>query len=258
MNIKILILIKLIFLKNQINTNNGNLTSIFEKNFLIMILPKKKNFFFLGKKEAKDIKGFLKKSIKKFSLTQRFLKLKFFKKRIRGDFFTFVKIFFLNFLENFFKKKVLFNFKKGTNKLLLKQISFRKFDIRYFKKNLGVTRQIIGILYYSFLLKDSSIFVNFLKRVLEVLNLKLHKRVFKGIKKLIKDIFKPLFNYLGLNGLFFNVKGKIGVSGSAKKRRYFFYFGRHSLTNRTLKMDCKNTTIWTPTGVLGFTFLVFF
>jgi len=50
-------------------------------------------------------------------------------------------------------------------------------------------------------------------------------------------MFKPIFIFLGVLGVFFNIKGKIGVSGSAKKRRYFFYFGKHSITSRNIKMD---------------------
>ena len=151
--------------------------------------------------------------------------------------------FLLNFVEIFFKEKIIFNLKKGNNKLILKQISFRKFTTKYFKRNLKVTKQIIGVLYYSFLLKDATLFVNFFKIILERINLKLHKKVFLGLRKLIKDLFKPLFLYLGVLGIFFNIKGKIGVSGSAKKRRYFFFFGKHSITTKTLKVDLKSIPV---------------
>lgn len=126
---------------------------------------------------------------------------------------------------------------------MLRQVSFRKFSLKYFKKNLKVSKQIIGVLYYSFLLKDSTIFVNFLKKILEKTNLKLHKKIFLGLKKIIKDLFVPMFNYLGLLGVFFNIKGKIGVSGSAKKRRYYFYYGKHSITNRGLRIDYKHSPV---------------
>lgn len=175
-----------------------------------------------------------------------------------SKFFFFFNRFLLIFLEHFFKKRFLFNFKKGTNRLVLRYISFRRFTYRYFKKSFGVSKQIIGILYYSFLLKDSSIFVNFFKKILEKANIKLHKKIFLGLKKLIKDLFKPIFNHLGLLGLFFNIKGKIGVSGNAKKRRYFFFFGKHSITTRTIRIDHKFVSVWTFTGALGFTFYLFF
>ncbi len=172
--------------------------------------------------------------------------------------FFFLNKFIINFLEFFFKSSIIFNLKKGTNRLILKQISFRKFSTKYFKKNLKTTKQIIGVLYYSLLLKDSSIFLNFFKKNFEQLNLKLHKKLLLGLRKLIKDFFKPIFLFLGVSGVFLNVKGKIGVSGSAKKRRYFFFFGRHSITNRSLKMDLKFVPVWTFTGTLGMTFIVFF
>lgn len=153
--------------------------------------------------------------------------------------FFFLSRFIISFLEFFFKSSIVFNLKKGTNRLILKQISFRKFSTKYFKKNLKVTKQILGVLYYSLLLKDATIFLNFFKKIAEHLNIKLHKKLLLGLRKLIKDFFKPIFLYLGVDGVFLNVKGKIGVSGSAKKRRYFFYFGKHSITNRELKMDLK-------------------
>ena len=180
-----------------------------------------------------------------------FLRLHFFKKTYDniltlkrvpnsfGNIYFFLNTFVLNFLETYLKKKIIFNIKKGSNYLILKQIGSRKFFLKYFKKNLKVSKRVLGILYYSLLLKDASIFVNYCGNVLEKLNIKLHKKVFLGFKKLLKDVFKPIFVYLGVLGLFFNVKGKIGVSGSAKKRRYFFSYGSHSLTTRVIKIDNK-------------------
>jgi hypothetical protein len=146
-------------------------------------------------------------------------------------------------LEVFLKKKIIFNIKKGSNNLIIRQIGLRKFYFKYFKRNLKVSKRLIGILYYSLLLKDASIFTNFFGSLLEKLNVKLHKKIFLGLKKLIKDVFKPIFAFIGVVGLFFNIKGKIGVSGSAKKRRYFFSYGRHSLTSRAIKIDSKLTSV---------------
>jgi hypothetical protein len=181
------------------------------------------------------------KNLKKKQISTK--KYNFFKNSKKVNFFLFLNKFLLNFVEIFFKEKIIFNLKKGNNKLILKQISFRKFTTKYFKRNLKVTKQIIGVLYYSFLLKDATLFVNFFKIILERINLKLHKKVFLGLRKLIKDLFKPLFLYLGVLGIFFNIKGKIGVSGSAKKRRYFFFFGKHSITTKTLKVDLKSIPV---------------
>jgi hypothetical protein len=214
--------------------------------------------------------GFLWKNtntkIKPIIIKKRFLKTsllllntnKLFRFKHNNLGFFFISRFIISFLEFFFKSSIIFNLKKGTNRLILKQISFRKFSTKYFKKNLKTTKQILGVLYYSLLLKDATIFLNFFKKIFEQLNIKLHKKLLLGFRKLIKDFFKPIFLFLGVSGVFFNVKGKIGVSGSAKKRRYFFYFGRHSITNRELKMDLKFIPVWTFTGTLGLTFLIFF
>lgn len=204
----------------------------------LKIQPRNLNNYLTIVKVDKKIKTNIKQSFLKKSITVlQVAKSMRFKNQNNLHFY--INRFVLGFLEFFFKNKILFNLKKGSNKLTLRQISHRKFSIKYFKKNLKTSKQILGVLYYSFLLKDSSIFVNFFKRILEKLNIKLHKKLFLGLRKLIKDFFKPIFNFLGVLGVFFNIKGKIGVSGSAKKRRYYFYFGKHSITSRFVKMDLK-------------------
>ena len=177
---------------------------------------------------------------------------------INQNYYLYLSKFLLIFLEKFFKKTILLNLKKGSNSLVLKKMNSRKFFYKYFRKFLQIDKRIIGILYYSLLLKDASIFINFLKSSLEPLNIKLHKKVLYGVKKLIRDLFKPVFVLLGVKGVFFTIKGKLGVSGNAKKRRYFFFYGSHSITTRSLKMDCKFATVSTYTGVLGMKFIVFF
>ena len=182
---------------------------------------------------------------KKKSLLKKIFKKKFFLKNLNTNkkSFFFINKFIQYFLENFFKKKILLNLKKGSNKLLLKQVSSFFFYNKFFKKNLKVGKQIIGILYYSIVLKDSIIFSNFFKKKFEKINIKLHKKLLLGLKKLIKSIFSPKFNYFGLKGIFLNIKGKLGVSGNAKKRRYYLYFGKHSITKKTIKFSYKQTNI---------------
>ena len=172
--------------------------------------------------------------------------------------FYYTNKFLLTFVELFFKSKVIFNLKKGSNKIILKQISFRKFSAKYFRKRLKTSKQIIGVIYYSLLLKDSSMFTNFFKKILENINIKLHKKLLLGLKKLIKDLYNPVFHRFGVLGIFLNLKGKVGVSGNAKKRRHYFYSGKHSITSRVAKMDLKFLQVWTFTGALGFTFFIFF
>ena len=256
---------KNIFIKNYKN-NNVNIVVLkqkFFKKFTPYNLPRYLffiiltiifsfrvflNFFFLPFKfsdftnKSQNLgkiiqKSFLRKSITSFQINI------FLKKNKKFFCFLFLNKFVVGFLEFFFKRKVFFLLKKGSNKLLLKQVSFRKFSFKYFKKNLKIGKQVLGILYYMFLLKDSSLFLNFFRKSIEAINIKLHKKLFLGLKKLIKDVYYPVFNYLGVLGFFFNIKGKIGVSGSAKKKRYFFFYGKHSITKRILKIDYKHVPV---------------
>jgi hypothetical protein len=203
-------------------------------NIVCNILPLELYKKFLSRNKCKLSSGFLKKSIVLLQPTSKLRKLK-----NKTSMFFFLNRFIVSFLEFFFKSSIVFNLRKGTNKLALKKISLRKFFFKYFKRYLKIRKQIIGIVYYSLLLKDSSLFVNFFRKILERLNIKSHKKVLLGFRKLIKDLFKPVFYFLGVSGIFFNIKGKLGVSGNAKKRRYFFFFGRHSITSRSLKVNIK-------------------
>lgn len=223
-NIKIPLLLKQRVGVPPVYYFNSNIFVLFEKVF-----------FFSRKKKLH--KSFLKQSTILLKMT------KFSKKAKNIGFYLYLNRFLLNFLEFFFKSKIVFNLKKGSNRLIIGQISSRKFYAKYFKRNLKITKQILGIIYYTLVLKDSLIFVNFFKKIVEKAALRTHKKIFLGLKKLFKDIFKPLFKFFGVYGIFFNIKGKVGVSGSAKKRRYYFYYGRHSFTTRTLKSDIKFTPV---------------
>lgn len=235
MKLNLIFFLKVLKLKQTNNKTifytNKQQVVFLEKNLILNFKIKLQKIFLQ--------KVFLQKSFLKAKLL-KFFNNKYYKNNCG---FFFYNRFVLDFLEFFFKNTILFNLKKGSNKILLKQISFRKFSIKYFKKNLKTSKQIIGVIYYSLLLKDTSIFVNFFRKILEKLNIKLHKKLFKGLKHLLKDFYKPLFNFFGIFGIFFNFKGKIGVSGNAKKRRHFFFFGRHSLTSRLVKIDVKFTPV---------------
>lgn len=238
-----------------------NLIFLKKVKFLVGINFFKKIFF-------KKIlpKFFLKRSLKKYSFKKEVLKYfspKFFKKRnkflkLKNRGFHYLNKFVFSFLEFFFKMSIIFNIKKGSNKIPIKSISSRNFFQKFFKKNLKIGKQIIGLLYYAMLLKDANILIIFLRRIFEKNKIKSHKKILYGLKKIIKTLFKPIFFFLGLKGVYLNIKGKLGVSGNAKKRRYFFYFGEHSISKKSLKMSYKFTNIWTYTGTLGLGFFLFF
>jgi len=178
--------------------------------------------------------------LKRVITTKKFLNIVY---RSGNISYFFLNRFLVYFLERLLNTKIFLNLKKCSKELKLKRISSRVFTMKYFKKRMGIDKQILGVLYYTFLLKDATIFVNFFKKVVDNVNLKLHKKLFLGLRKLIKDFFQPIFQRLLVVGVFFNVVGKIGVSGNAKKRRYFFFFGKHSITNREMRLHKKKSFI---------------
>ena len=138
-----------------------SLLLFFKKTNIISFKQIQINTFFLIKYNLLNKKNLFKKNSLKKKFKKNFF-LKFLKKK-QKSFFFFNK-FIQYFLENFFKKKIIFNLKKGSCKLMLKQLGNFYFFGKFFKKNLKVSKQIIGILYYSILLKDSFIFLNFFKK----------------------------------------------------------------------------------------------
>ena len=191
----------------------------------------KKKIFFLKKK----IKQFFKKKSFLIKLSQR----KDFKKK---NFF-FLNRFLIYFLEFFFKKKIYLNITKFTKIPKFNKLNKQQLFVKNLKKKLKFNKKITIILYYSLLLKDSYLFASFFKKILEKINIKKHKKILKKLFKLIKTCFYPYFNLFGIQGVFINIAGKIGVSGNAKKRRFFFFFGRHSLSTKTLKYSFTRTPI---------------
>lgn len=221
--------LNLIFILKKLKVSKFFLTNFNYKNSIVL-----QNFY------VNKVKFFFKK-IQFKKVLKKFFSFKNLKKKTKGFFF--INRFIQYFLESVFKKKILINIKKGSNKLFLKQTGNFYFFNKFFKKNLKTSKQIIGILYYSILLKDSFIFSNFFKKKLENINIKLHKKLLLGLKKTIRYFFCKNFIFFGLRGIFLNIKGKLGVSGNAKKRRYFFYFGNHSLTKKTIKFSHKYNNV---------------
>lgn len=224
---------KLIFLKKNFKTICGGIFFL-EKNLILnMFYPTSGRACRITTNHLANVvlKKRSKAFKKPFNTLKYILLYQFFNK------------FVFNFLEFFLKSKILFNLKKSTGGKKLKKLTSKKLLKKYFRRNIKIGLEVFSVLYYSFLLKDSTFFANFFKKTFERIRLKLHKKVLIGLRKLFKKFFTSYHKRFGLLGLFLNVKGKLGVTGNAKKRRYFFYFGRHNITKRTLRIDLKHVPI---------------
>ena len=93
---------------------------------------------------------------------------------------------------------------------------------------------------------------------MENLPLKTHRKFLNLVKVSVLKYFKFLMYKLKIFGFFFDVRGKIGVTGDAKKRTYNITSGRWGYNDRSLKLNLRKNIVRTETGVLGVTFCLFF
>lgn len=87
---------------------------------------------------------------------------------------------------------------------------------------------------------------------------KLHKKFLTYLKLFLNKLFNKrgnIFNYLGLK---LTVKGKISVTGNAKKRTYRIRTGVCSLSTKQHRISYSCGVVHTPTGVLGIKFFLFY
>jgi ribosomal protein S3 len=61
-----------------------------------------------------------------------------------------------------------------------------------------------------------------------------------------------------VKGFFFDIRGKVGVTGDAKKRSFFFNVGRYSKTTKNSKFNYQFSPIRTDTGALGITMIMYY
>ena len=72
----------------------------------------------------------------------------------------------------------------------------------------------------------------------------------------IRNNQKVYLHFSNIKGISCDVRGKLGATGNAKKRHLAFTVGKISITEKKSPLYCYSNIIKTPTGVLGFTFLL--
>lgn len=135
--------------------------------------------------------------------------------------------------------------------------------MRYFKKNrflksVFFTQRLLASLIVSLKYKDSCLFVPLLQQMFEFVHFKNHRRLFYFCRRLIflssVKFFSTAF-VLGISLCFF---GKLGVGGNSRKRAYKYKYGLVSNSTKLLKIDYSNLFFRTETGVVGFTYSVYY
>ena len=91
------------------------------------------------------------------------------------------------------------------------------------------------------------------------ISIKKHKKALAFLKKLFKNLNHSNKLYeLGCKGFMFDIRGKVGVSGSKKKRHVSILHGERSASNKEICWSYKKDLVYTKTGVLGVTVVIYY
>jgi len=90
-----------------------------------------------------------------------------------------------------------------------------------------------------------------LLRFLEKLHFKFHKAFLFLFNNFFKDFFKVFKHFFKVKGFKLDVRGKVSVSGNAKKRHYAITYGELSLSKKLIRISFSKSIVPTSTGVLG-------
>ncbi|MEK7412783.1 MAG: hypothetical protein AAB263_05660, partial [Planctomycetota bacterium] len=143
-----------------------------------------------------------------------------------------------------------FNFKKLYNTIMYKR-KIRSNSIKF-----NDLYYLLFFLLLSLILKESRLFLTKLKVILEKYDIFKHKKILYIIRSLFK--FLIVFNNFKTNVLGFNflIKGKIGLAGSVKRKKFYIKFLPRSVSTKNIKISYNKDVIRTESGVLGIFFII--
>lgn len=186
-----------------------------------------------------------------------------FQKSYTPDFFKHMYFYLMNFLELFTKSSVFFRIKSKlripttTNddlyKIFLKHKNFQSRVGRGF-----FFFEMLEIMWLSFFFKDLNFLIDWFIKTMERIPFKRHKKLLSVFKFIIVNYSDVLLFNNNVKGYFFDIRGKVGVSGNAKKRHFSFYSGKYSKTTKNSKFDYQHNIVKTFTGALGVTMVMYY
>lgn len=191
------------------------------------------------------------------SIKTQFLKNVLLRNNLNPSFIVYYNYYLSNFLEIFLEKKLWF--KVNTNSTALINNNTANFIQKLFIKNksdqfsLGrhfYLLEFLEILFISFFYRDLKFFSYWVKKTMEKIHLKKHKKFLKVIHNTLKNNQEFLI-LLKIQGFTMDVRGKLGTTGNSKKKHYAFTVGTMSPTSKNHDMSLNQTTVRTSTGVLG-------
>ena len=170
----------------------------------------------------------------------------------------FIKFFVFKYLSLFLTDKNLYLTLSKDNISIIEKSSLYKILIKktkrlgFLKEIAFKTRSFINLILICLYNKDIVLLKNTIKGILEKLHFKKHRKLLYNLRVLLKSIIYIFFYKFKCLGLYIKVKGKIGVGGNLKKRKFIFKLGSFSFTKKSQKLVYVKDSIRTYSGVLGF------
>lgn len=143
--------------------------------------------------------------------------------------------------------------KKLAKKILFKTRykHFKAFNIKYFNET-------AYMFLISIWLKNPKNVCKFIKKKLDSVHFKQHRRYFLFFFKILNRYIIPNAKLLQIKGLTLRFKGKLGRGGNARKQTKFYHKGYYSLSNKFLALNYNSWDVWTKTGTIGCVFRIFY
>jgi hypothetical protein len=112
--------------------------------------------------------------------------------------------------------------------------SFKSFKIKYFN-------EVIYLFLVNIFLKNSKNICKFIKKKLEKVHFKEHRRYFLFFFRIINEYIKSNFRLLKVDGVSLRFKGKLARGGNSRTKRMFFKVGKTSFGDKHI---CLNSNKW--------------
>lgn len=169
--------------------------------------------------------------------------------------------FFSSLFRKIFNKDVYlinFNYAKRCKVPSMDQlVNNLLFKYRFFRKT-RVVYKIFQLVLASLMYKDTKILMHTLKMIFECVHYSKHRMYFNFWKFLIRSFLTKFYKKFSILGVRLEFHGKLGVGGNSKKRSYYFHKGRCTNSTKDVRMDSSNFFFGTTTGVVGFTYAIFY
>lgn len=111
--------------------------------------------------------------------------------------------------------------------------------------------EVVNIFCISMRTRDPKFIFDFLFKYFNTMHFRMQFRFISFLKSFIKHNFALFVEFYRIRGLRILIRGKIGKTGSVRKKKVLLSFGKIGYANLRLRMDESVGPMFTPTGVIG-------